>query len=494
MIIGLVGLLVEEADQQPGSIPASAAEDLRVVYRNCEHLASMIEDVLALSQIEAGRLTLHKEHVDLSEVIESALTVIRPLIAKKGLELHIELFSNLPQIYCDRTRIRQVILNLVSNAARFTERGSITLRVNYEDARQMVVVSVADTGPGIASEDIDQIFEPFCQGTSQYWRDKSGSGLGLSICRQFVRLHNGRIWLESELDVGTTFYFELPISSLDRRDSAHGWIREDWIWRERSFRTDHVQRSTQEVKPRWIVYDQVDGVWPYFARFDDDVDLIPAESLEEIIEKAGQWPAHAVVLNVRENEQVYHSVDRIKHALPDTAILGCSIVPAGDHAWLAGACGYLIKPVTRQKLRQTIQEINTPLRRILIADDDPDVLRLFERMLHAVDPVTEIIKAHSGQEALEQLRSGAPDLMLLDVVMPDLNGWQVMERKAHDETISDIPVLFVSAQDVMGGDRMADRLLLTTSDGIGLPQLARCALLLPTLLSHSSQGLPSAQQ
>ncbi len=179
--------------------------------RNCEHLASMINDVLDLSQIEAGRLALHKEWVDWHEVIERALVIVRPLLAKKGIALHLSIPDDLPRIYCDRTRIRQVILNLLSNATRFTDEGSITVTVRAES--QYVVISVCDTGPGISAEDASRIFEPFQQGSFQQRRDQGGSGLGLSISKQFVELHGGRMWLQSEPGRGSTFSFRIPTSS-----------------------------------------------------------------------------------------------------------------------------------------------------------------------------------------------------------------------------------------------------------------------------------------
>jgi signal transduction histidine kinase len=232
-------------------LPTAVIEDLGIIFRNCEHLASMVDDVLDLSQAESGQLVLHREPTDLAEVISEAAAVVRPLIQKKGLRLDIETGA-LPAVYCDRTRIRQVVLNLLSNAARFTEAGGITLRGTAEDGR--VTVSIQDTGPGIAPQDRTRIFEPFCQGSQPLWRDRSGSGLGLSISKQFVEMHGGRIWLESELGVGTTFRFELPLAqSLEPSGSYSRWLSEAWIWLERDRRPAAL--PAVQAQPRILLHD-----------------------------------------------------------------------------------------------------------------------------------------------------------------------------------------------------------------------------------------------
>ena len=165
MIIGLVDLLVETPEVYGEALPTAFFEDLKIVHRNCEHLSSMVSDVLDLSQVEAGRVALHQERVNLAELIDGAVAVVASLLERKGLALAVEVPPDLPVIYCDPTRIRQVVLNLVSNAVRFTERGGITIRAAQEG--DAVQVSVADTGPGITPEDALRIFEPFCQGNAR---------------------------------------------------------------------------------------------------------------------------------------------------------------------------------------------------------------------------------------------------------------------------------------------------------------------------------------
>ena len=190
-------------------------QSLEIVQRNTDHLATMINDVLDLSQAESGQLALHREWVELGTEIENALAaVVLLLIEKKGLYLQVTIADSFPQVYCDKTRIRQVILNLVSNAARFTERGGITVEARHQG--HDVLISVADTGPGIAPSDLERIFEPFYQSDNAQ-PGLGGSGLGLNISQQFIERHQGRIWVESECGsaydgCGSTFSFRLPIS------------------------------------------------------------------------------------------------------------------------------------------------------------------------------------------------------------------------------------------------------------------------------------------
>ena len=236
IIIGMVNLMVEAPEIYDGEFPPHAMEQLRIVYENCQHLTAMIDDVLDLSRVEAGRMTLHKQPVDLGELVRVSLAAVHPLIMEKGLRLGVTIADGLPAVLCDRTRIRQIILNLVSNAARLTEEGGIDVTLERSDHH--VRIGVSDTGPGIARVDSERIFEPFRQGTGTTWRAKGGSGLGLSLSRTFVELHGGRIWFESELGLGTTFIVELPIAEQPGHASrSDRWIKRDWLWLERGRRS-----------------------------------------------------------------------------------------------------------------------------------------------------------------------------------------------------------------------------------------------------------------
>ncbi|MGQ9684008.1 MAG: sensor histidine kinase, partial [Anaerolineae bacterium] len=274
MIIGLTEFVLSRPDAYGRRLPAALLEDLAIIRRNSEHLAAMVNDVLDLSRVESGRMALHGEMVSLAEVIERALAVVRPLLAKKGLELAVDVPADLPEVFCDCTRIRQVVVNLLSNAVRFTDQGSIAVRASHEGGR--VTVSVADTGPGIAPEEAARLFEPFHQAGGG---SRGGSGLGLSISKQFVELHDGQMWLESEVGRGSTFHFRLPVTPpAGPVARPERWLAEGWVWTERTRRSTP---PTLPPRPRLLVCDDGGALEPLLGRYGDEAELVAVADLAQ---------------------------------------------------------------------------------------------------------------------------------------------------------------------------------------------------------------------
>jgi len=196
-----------------GPLNETQRTDLSAIYSSGQHLLDLVNDILDLSKIEAGKVTLEKELLDFHEIAAGIMSSAIALVGDKPIELREEIDPNLPPIYADRQRIRQIILNLVSNAAKFTEEGHIALRVkpSTEDGKQFVLCAVEDTGIGIRREDIPTVFEAFRQVDSSSARRAEGTGLGLPISRRLAELHKGRMWVESEEGTGSTFCFTLPL-------------------------------------------------------------------------------------------------------------------------------------------------------------------------------------------------------------------------------------------------------------------------------------------
>jgi len=471
MIIGLTDLLVETPDVYGHALPPALLEDLKIVHRNCTHLASLVNDVLDLSQTEAGRLVLHREWVDLRADIESAVAVVQPLLDKKALTLNVTIADDLPAIYCDRTRIRQVILNLVSNAARYTETGTVTVWAG--PAGQSIVVSVTDTGPGIAAQDVEKIFEPFYQSTAN-GRNTSGSGLGLTISRQFIELHQGRLWLESELRMGSKFSFQVPIFPPGAPGATAGrWINEAWVWLERTTRP-HLPKLPYHQ--RIVVCDERGELYSLFAQASPGVEFVDTRNVAQAIQAVQNYPAHAVVINATQLDDLYTQVEHARQAIPDTPIIGYSLPPVIDHALAASVQDYLIKPITRADLREMLLAVGKPVQRLLIVDDDDDFRQLLARMLHAHDATLEVIAVADGEQALAALRNRPPDLLLLDIEIPKLNGWQLLELKNCEEALRSIPVTIISAQDPLGQPATGGALLATIGQGIDSDKLLQCTL------------------
>ncbi|NLF01601.1 MAG: response regulator, partial [Anaerolineales bacterium] len=456
-------------------------DDLRVVHRNSQYLASLINDVLDLTRVESGRLTLHRERVDVADVVERAATAVQPLLDKKGLTLDIRIPADLPRVYCDRTRIQQVVLNLISNAARFTEQGGITVEVAQQD--QQAWVRVTDTGPGIAADDVERVFEPFYQSGTEWGRDKGGSGLGLSISKQFVSLHGGRMWIESQLGSGTSVFFTLPISPpMEHAAQPARQIREDWVWREPAFRTARAAADDALMRRRVIVCDETGVLYPEFARYSSEIDLVDARGLTQALEALAHAPAHALILNVANPDEVRPLVEAARREAPGMAVIGCSVPPPGKRAIEAGAQGHLTKPVTRAKLDDVLRSVGRPVRSVLVVDDDPEVLQLFDSMLHLCDETLEVLIASSGLEALDVLQRTHVDLLLLDILMPDMDGWEVLEALTGEGLGTEPVVFFVSAQDPADEPPSSPFVLAATNGGLSLSRLLRCSLEMSELL------------
>jgi signal transduction histidine kinase/HAMP domain-containing protein len=205
-IIGFSRLILKGLD---GAINEQQEKDLHIIYANSQHLLGLINDLLDISQIEAGLMELQFQKLDLAEMIRSVMATASALVRDKDIELHQEIAPNLPLLHADAARIRQVLLRLLSNAAKFTEEGRIIVRAWIQD--HSVMVSVSDTGVGIQCQDQCRIFEQFEQGTLENGRRPNGAGLGLALSKKFVEMHGGEIWVESERGKGSIFTFSLPL-------------------------------------------------------------------------------------------------------------------------------------------------------------------------------------------------------------------------------------------------------------------------------------------
>lgn len=487
MIIGLTDLLAEKPEIYDASLSPRMRDALRIVHRNSQHLSDMVNDVLDLSRIETDHVVLHRERVSIQEIVDVAVEAIRPLLENKRLLLHVKIDDNVPDIYCDRTRIEQVVLNLVSNAVRYTDQGQIVIGAVRQ--AQFVHVHVTDTGQGIAPRDLESIFEPFSQGTSAIWRDKGGTGLGLSISKHFIELHDGRIWVESELGVGTTFTFELPVSSPIEQiiasspgPAAGQKIQEDWIWHERR---SGPKLPEAHLRPRLVLYDAVGDLFDCVDHFSSDVELINAHTRAEVVTALQQAPAHAVLVNLESSAELDGWVETIPHESKGTPIIGCSVQNSLVHARSMGLRGQLIKPITRMDLAALLRQMPAPVKKVVVVDDGADEIEMLSQMLWACDPDLKITAAQNGAAAMQMLRTmcaAPPDLLLLDIVMPEMNGWQVLEAMAADAGMPKVPTYFVSAQDPYERPPHSSFMTVAAKGGLSLTQLLRCSLAVSSLL------------
>lgn len=467
MIIGFCEMITDAPEAYGGQIPPALLADLEVVLRNSKHLSELIDDVLDLSQIEADRMALTKERVSLAELISTATIAVRPLLVSKGLSLETEVASDLPEVFCDRTRIREVILNLLSNAGRFTEQGGVRVRA-WRDGDD-VVISVADTGPGILASDLTRIFQPFEQLDGSIRRRYGGTGLGLTISKGFVELHGGKMWAESEVGHGTTFYIRLPIDPPPLL--AAGVTR--WFNPHQSYedRRHPLRAGALSVRPRLLVVERGRSLQRLLSRYMDRLDIVSLTEVDKLSQELARTSAQAVLINAMTLTDAFAQINHVR-ALPyDLPILLCAIPEAEQTLSALGAADYLVKPVKREVLLAVLDRIVGRNKKVLIVDDEADALQLFSRMLIEADRGYRVIRAESGQQALQMLRYERPDVILLDLVMPEMNGFQFLSAIRSDQELQKIPLVLISAKDPLGHPIVSSGLGITYGNGLSVQQL-----------------------
>lgn len=426
LIVGFSEVMLTAPESYEGVVlPSAYRSDLSAIYQAAQHLLALVDDILDMSRIEAGKLSLVREQTDLAALIEEAANTIRDYVNLKGLQLRLDIAPNLPPVWVDRLRIRQVILNLLVNAARFTDRGQITIqcRMAGEDGQQpddMIRIAVSDTGRGIAECDLPKIFEAFhtAEQPASTWH--GGAGLGLPISRQFVELHGGTMGVISTVNQGSTFWFTLPCAQMPTAATQPSRYR------------PHVPLGHTE---RLIIVANEDPrVSDAIQRHLGDYRVLHASGPEAGAKLAAEVKAIALIAN---------GDAPVPQVPPETIVVRCPLPNQREIALALGVHDFLAKPILRQDLSQALARLPAVPRTALIVDDDPKMVRLLQRMLRAQADVQTVIAAYTGTEALSQLEQHPVDLMLLDLVMPDMDGMQVLQHVAQCGRAA-IPVIVIS--------------------------------------------------
>jgi signal transduction histidine kinase/DNA-binding response OmpR family regulator len=470
MIVGFSEMIMQTPNIYGRDIPQDLLADLDVILRNSQHLSKLIDDVLDLSQIEAERVALTRERVSLCEIVEAAALAVRPLFDSKELYLKVDVPTGLPAVLCDPTRIRQVVLNLLSNAGRFTERGGVQLRAWQEG--ECITVSVADTGPGIAPEAEDKIFRPFQQLDGSIRRQYGGSGLGLSISKRFIELHGGEIWFESRGSGGTCFFFRLPIDPpLPAEGDISRWFS-PYLQYER--RTRLSMAPVPVVHPRFLVLESGHVLQRLLTRYLDGAEIVPVGSLPEAIQELSKVPARALLVNDLSVSRAFQRLNESREVPYGTPVVLCSI--SGIHKAIGelGVSDYLIKPILQDTLLAALDRLGLASGTVLIVDDEPEAVRLFRRMLVSSGRSYRVLSATDGQQALHILQQERPDVVLLDLVMPNVDGFQLLEAMDRDPKLRDLSVVVISARDPAGQPIVSNALTITQRGGLSLHQLLAC--------------------
>ena len=457
MIIGYTEVITRSPQVYGTRLPPALMTDISAVQRNSQHLLALVNDVLDLSQVEAGHMALSREWYSVTEMVQAAVAVVQGLFDSKGLYLKVELVNALPPIFCDQMRVRQVIINLLSNAGRFTSQGGV--RIGCEVQNDQLILKISDTGPGIRQEDQARIFEPFQQLDNSIRRNYGGSGLGLTICKQFIELHGGKMWLESEPGHSTTFLFTLPLSpSLDQEEAlANQRVRRGLIPDDNFGYTLHTRPSKAPVPhliPRLIVLEKEQSLQRLLRRYLENTEVIATSTLAEAAGAIEGSSARALLINTPPFEDP--SMELLALVPFGMPVISCWIPGEVDAARQLDVVQYLTKPVTRDKLLDILENLpredflKDGIRRVLVVDDEPDELHLFVRMLESASHSYQVLQVTNGRRALDAMRNRKPDIVLLDLMMPVMNGFQVLEEMRGDPAIRDIPVIVISSRDPLG--------------------------------------------
>ena len=430
LIIGFSEMIVSDTVEGDGETLAAFRGDVEAIYRNACHLSDLVDDVLVLGQLDAQRLSLQKEWSAVPRIVEEAAKAVAGLYSKAGLSLNVDLPPDLPPVYVDPTRIRQVLINLLTNAVRYTDEGGV--RVLAHQDGQEVVVSVTDTGVGIPPEDLPYVFERYRQ-TGQPHR-RAGFGLGLTVSKRFVELHAGTMTVSSEPGRGTTFSFSLP--AID--NVAALATRPDWSLLESPHLGDRPERVVlvldRDVEAARIFQRQLDGY--HFA-----VATTPGEAAR--LAQGGRVAA-VVITDPGISTDGDLAQAALRH-LPGVPSLRCPLRTVGRLGQELGAVAFLTKPVTMERIHEALHRLGLRPRRALVVDDDAAVVTLLSRMLRRTAPRCRVQAATSVDQGLALARAERPDLVLLDLLMPGRNGYDFLRVWRDEPSLRAIPVVIVSA-------------------------------------------------
>jgi CheY-like chemotaxis protein/two-component sensor histidine kinase len=466
----LAKLLAENAQ---GNLDEEQVRFAHTIYSAGNDLLNLINDILDISKVEAGKLELVPEELDLRRVMQGLGEAFEPLARQKQLEFQVELAANVPAtIFTDRQRLEQILKNLLSNAIKFTDAGGIALSVSADEDGQ-VSFAVRDSGIGIRPDQQESIFGAFQQADGTTSRRYGGSGLGLSISRDLARLLGGTISLRSELGRGSTFTLMLPVqwavstppATLDAPAPAPVPASAPWTAHPaavaaptaapapRPFEDDRGMAPPPE-RLVLVVEDE-----PAFARILYDLAhemgyrCVVAFAADEGLQMAEAFRPDAILLDVRLPDRSGLSVLQLLKDNPNTRHMPVHVVSASDSGEAAlhmGAIGFALKPATREQLKDVFRKLEDKftqkIKRILLVEDDARQRDSVVALISDAD--IDITAVESGEAALELLRTTIFDCMIIDLKLPDMQGNELLQRMAHEEIASFPPVIVYTGRNL----------------------------------------------
>jgi signal transduction histidine kinase/CheY-like chemotaxis protein len=454
--------------------------DIYQIYRSSRHLMGMVDDILDLSHFEMSGFTINLERTDLVEFLDETVSIVHDLFRNHAVQFEVVIMPDLPFIDIDRTRIRQVLLNLITNAKRFTLDGWVRLEVRQVDRE--IVIDVRDTGPGIPEDKLANIFDEFYQVDYSLSRTHGGAGLGLAISKKFVEAHNGKIEVESTQGVGSTFTVRLPIPGY-------------YPTREGIRSPLGASNTGREARPALVVIDSDPTVTAMIRRHLESFEVHTASNEQEFTQAVAEQRPHAIIRNVIPGLVPHPIPGEMKHLpLIECTLPGPSLMV---HELAVDAC--LAKPIGGARLIAEIQKLGEgDVQNILVIDDDRGFVQLVQRIVQNHDPGITVHRAYDGGEGLDIMQRKPLDMVLLDLAMPDMDGFAVLDAMRADAALALLPVILLTAANY-ADDSQGEReslLSIRWPDGLFPREVLRCmrasleALEMPQDTSESVRAAP----
>jgi len=437
-------------------LPLRQRENLEKVEISANQLLALINDILDLSKIEAGKMSVNIMPFELAPLVDTCFATVESMVRGGRVRLLKEVPDDLPEVLSDQDKLKQIIINLLSNALKFTEEGEVKLSAGLEDAS--LRISVSDTGIGISSDALEYIFDEFRQVDGSSTREHGGTGLGLSITKKLTHLLGGTIDVSSIEGEGSTFTVTLPLTKRDEEAPAE------------AVRPDEETRASVEMKGKKVLLaidDDPNVVILLKQNLEDEgYYVVGALNADDGIRKAREIHPFAVTLDILMPQKDGWGVLSDLKADPatrDIPIIVLSIIDNKELGFSLGAFDYLVKPFDKDAIMAALQRIpGVPAKRVLVVDDDPAAVDLLTQILQ--DEGYQVEGTCSGEEALRALDAAPQDIILLDLLMPEMDGFEVIQRVKANPRWRDIPIIVVTAKDLTDSDwgflhRSVDRII-----------------------------------
>ncbi len=458
-IIGFSRVILKGID---GPLTTMQEQDLSTIHESGKHLLNLVNDILDQAKIEAGKMELSYTYFSVSDLAKSVMSTAVGLVKDKPIRLHQEIEADLPPVWGDEFRSRQVLLNLVSNASKFTTQGSVTVsafRIEEND-RPMIQISVTDTGIGIPQDKLDSIFEAFQQVENTTARQYEGTGLGLPIAKSLIEMQGGRIWVNSEPGIGSTFSFTLPTVPLPKPEEE---VPAEEPQVDNVIASQVVEAIEQAEAPKTqqrivlVIEDEMSVVNLYRRYLAKSGYEVIGGTPEEAEDLALNYQPRVIVLDVNMPKRSGWDVLAKLKDRDETfeiPVIVCSVEAEKERAFRLGAAEYIAKADAERLLPDAIRrvELERDRRKILIIDDQPESIRLVRDTI-AADERFVILEAVGGAQGLDMVSSHWPDLVILDLRMPEIDGFAVLDQLRANPDTANIPVLVVTADDLTEDER-----------------------------------------